>query len=117
MKKITILAFTLTFVLVSYAGSGVAESPKATNYKEILKEIEYPQVCRKRGIEGKVIVMLNVDKYGEVTSHEFKASPSSDMEEAVEAAIPSMTFKPAVDEDGENVAGKITLPINFKLSI
>lgn len=117
MKKLA--AFTLLFAIVTlgYAGNGTPESPKATNYKQILKEITYPQVCREKGIEGKVIVMLKIDKFGEIDSYEVKSSPCSDLREAVEAALPSMTFKPATNENGDNVAGSITLPVNFKLTI
>lgn len=117
MKKLITLALSMVFAVASYATNGEAESPKATNYKQILEEIEYPQVCREKGIEGKVIVMLNLDQYGAITSHEFKKSPCSDMEEAVEKVLPNMSFKPATDENGENIAGKIALPINFKLSL
>ncbi|MEQ9406000.1 MAG: energy transducer TonB [Cyclobacteriaceae bacterium] len=117
MKKLVALTFLLAFVFASYAGNGGIENPKATNYTQVLKDIKYPQVCREKGIEGKVIVMLNIDKYGKITNYEFKSSPCSDLREAVEVALPGLKFKPAIDEDGEAVAGKLTLPVNFKLTI
>ena len=117
MKKLVVLTFLLAFVTVAFAGNGKGEVAKAVNYKQVLKEIQYPQVCREKGIEGKVIVMLKIDKHGNIKNYKFKEYPCTDLKIAVEAVLPSMVFEPARNESGEAVAGKIALPVNFQLSI
>lgn len=116
MKKLVTYAFALTLLATSYANNG-AELPKVMNYKQALSEIEYPQVCRERGIEGKVIVALRIDKHGQIINYKVQSTPCSEMQEAVEAVLPSMAFKPALDENGQPVEGILTLPVNFKLTI
>ncbi|MEP5610601.1 MAG: energy transducer TonB [Cyclobacteriaceae bacterium] len=117
MKKLIALTFTLAIVFASYAGDGKAEKPKATNYKEVLKEIVYPQASMEQGIEGKVIVELKINKSGEITNYKFKSFPCSDMKEVVESALTKMTFVPATNKKGQTVNGRITLPVNFQLTI
>ncbi len=117
MKKLILLSFTLALFFASYAENDKAEAPKMNNYKQVLSEIEYPQVCREKGIEGKVIVMLRISAQGEITDYEFKAAPCTDLEEVVEASLPKMKFTPATDKDGNAIAGIITFPVNFKLTI
>jgi TonB family protein len=117
MKKIIAIVFTLIFVFTSFAGNGIAENPKTINYEEVLKGIEYPQVCREKGIEGRVIVLLSINKLGEITDYNFEAFPCSDLKEAVEDALPNMSFKPAINEQGQAVDGQLALPVNFKLTL
>ncbi|MEP1097306.1 MAG: TonB family protein [Cyclobacteriaceae bacterium] len=117
MKKLIVLTFTLAFVFAAYAGNGKAEKPKATNYKEVLKEIAYPQASMEQGIEGKVIVELKINKAGEMVSYKFKSYPCSDMKEVVEQSLMKITFAPATNKKGEAVNGRVTLPVNFQLTI
>ena len=117
MKKILALSFTLAIVFASYATNGNAEKPQATNYKEVLKQIVYPQSSIEQGIEGKVIVELKINKAGEITNYKFKSYPCDDMKEVVESSINKITFLPATNKKGEAVKGKITLPVNFQLTI
>lgn len=120
MKK-QLLAFTLTVLFAFGAlagnGKGEAESPKAVNYKKVISQIEYPQVCKEKGIEGQVIVTLKIDEMGNVMSHEFGSYPCTDLRDAVEKVIPNLTFSPAKDKNGVAVVGKIAVPVNFKLTI
>jgi len=117
MKKIVALSFTLTFILAAVAADGKAEKAKATNYKEVLKEIAYPQASMEQGIEGRVIVELRINKSGEMISYTFKSYPSIDMKEVVEESLKKITFAPATNRKGEAVNGRVTLPVNFQLSI
>ena len=120
MKK-QLLALTLVVFFAFGAsasnGKGEAESPKAVNYKEVVSEIKYPQVCKEKGIEGQVIVTLEIDEMGNVISHEFGSYPCTDLRDVVKDVLPSLTFSPAKDKNGVAVAGKIALPVNFKLTI
>lgn len=117
MKKLVAILFTTVFISASYAGNNIPEAPKAMNYKQILSQIEYPQVCREKGIEGKVIVMLRISAQGDILEYDFKSAPCSDLQDAVEASLPGMKFKPATDENGRAVDGILALPVNFKLTI
>lgn len=98
-------------------GNGEAESPKATNYKEVISQIEYPQVCKEKGIEGTVIVTLKIDETGNVINHEFGSYPCTDLRDAVKAVIKDLKFMPAKNANGTSVVGKIAVPVNFKLTI
>ncbi len=117
MKKLITLSFAFAIVLCSYAGNGKAEKPTATNYKEVLKEIVYPQASVEQGIEGKVVVDIKVNKLGEIVSYRFKSYPCRDLKEAVESSLTKITFLPATNKKGEAVNGRVTLPINFQLTI
>ncbi|MEM9339473.1 MAG: energy transducer TonB [Bacteroidota bacterium] len=111
----------LTFVMMNAMAfalfAGENEAPKATNYKEVIKEIEYPQVCREKGIEGTVVVLLKISETGEIMNYRFNAAPCKDLQKAVEKSLSKLTFTPATNEVGQAVVGKIALPVNFKLSI
>ena len=117
MKKVFTLIMVVAFTLTLNAQNELGEGPKATNYKEVLKEIEYPKVCREKGIEGRVVVALEINKEGKVMGYEFLASPCSDLRVAVESSLSKLIFQPATDVNGKAVDGKITLPVNFQLSI
>ncbi len=111
---------TTVAAFVFCAGSSQAQSnqgPKATNYKEVLKGIKYPVTCRENGVEGTVIVLLKISKTGEMVNYQFKSAPSEDLQVAVENSLSQLTFTPAKNKVGQAVAGKLTLPVNFKLSI
>lgn len=117
MKKLLTIAITAIFVFGAYAGDGKAKQAKVTNYKDVLSEIEYPLVCKEQGIEGKVLVSINLNAAGEITNHEFLAFPCTDLKEAVEKALPKLQFNPARNDEGQAVKGKVILPVNFKLTI
>lgn len=118
MKK-QFLIFTLVFfVFGAFAtNGGKEESPKATNYKEVISKIEYPKVCKAKGIEGTVVVTLKIDKTGKVINHEFGSYPCTDLRDAVKDVIKDLEFTPAKDAKGNAVVGKIAVPVNFKLTI
>ncbi len=119
MKK-QILSLVMIFFVVGVMANGgekKAESPKSINYKEVLSKIEYPRVCKEKGIEGKVIVTVKVDTEGKVINHEFESYPCTDLRDAVKNILPELRFTPATNEKGEAVVGKIAVPVNFKLTI
>lgn len=117
MKKLLTIAITAIFVFGAYAGNGEAKEAKVTNYKEVLSQIEYPQVCREQGIEGKVIVHLIINENGEISNHEFASYPCTDLRDAVENSLSQLQFIPARNDKGEAVKGAFTLPVNFKLTL
>lgn len=118
-KQLLILAMSF-FVLGASAGNGdgkKAESPKALNYKEVISDIEYPQVCKEKGIEGQVLVTLKIDQFGKVINHRFESYPCTDLRDAVKKVLPNLNFTPAKNSNGEAVVGLIAVPVNFKLTI
>lgn len=119
MKKQLLVLTLALFVFGAQAnnGKGEAESPKPTNYKEVISQIEYPKVCKEKGIEGIVIVTLKIDEIGNVINHEFDSYPCTDLRDAVKGVIKDLKFKPAKNEKGQAVVGKIAVPVNFKLTI
>ena len=118
MKKTLLMLLSVCFILiVNGQPLSTAKVAEVTNYKEVLSQIEYPQVCKEKGIEGKVIVSLKVDADGNLVSHEFITYPCSDLKGVVTEALPKLKFSPAINQHGDAVAGRITMPINFKLTI
>lgn len=116
MKRQIILFVTvLCFSLVLTANND-SKNRKVSikNYTEVLSSIEYPTVCREQAIEGTVLVTLHVNKKGAISKYEFIESPCSDLSKAVEKALPSLTFQPAL-VDGRAISSKITIPVKFEL--
>jgi len=117
MKKLIMTVLSAYLVLTVYAQNTSSEVVEVTNYREVVSKIEYPRVCKEKGIEGKVIVSLEIDENGNLISHEFIKYPCSDLKEVVQNALPKLKFKPAFNVHGQAVASKITMPVNFKLTI
>ena len=119
MKKqiLTLTMALFTFIAFAGNGNGKAESPKSMNYAEVISEIEYPKVCKEKGIEGTVLVTLKIDEVGNVINHKFESYPCTDLRDAVKAVIKDLKFTPARNDEGTPVVGKIAVPVNFKLTI
>lgn len=118
MKKVMIMILSIYLVLGAYGQANPsAKVVEVTNYKEVLSQIEYPKESKEKGIEGKVIVSLTIDEKGNLISHEFLAFPCGDLKEAVKEMLPKLNFTPAMNAHGDAVVSKITMPINFKLTI
>ncbi|SNS84383.1 TonB family C-terminal domain-containing protein [Ekhidna lutea] len=117
-KQLLILTMVLCVLGVQATnGDGEAVNPKPTNYKEVISTIDYPQVCKEKGIEGKVIVTLKINKEGKVINHRFEEYPCSDLRDAVKDILPNLNFEPAKNAAGQSVVGLIAVPVNFKLTI
>jgi len=75
---------------------------------------EYPEVARKAGLEGKVIVAAIVDENGNVIKAEIHRSDNPIFNEAALEAARKMKFKPAKQKDIP-VKVKVFIPFTFKL--
>ncbi|WP_425391940.1 TonB family protein [Ekhidna sp.] len=119
MKKQLLILAMVFCVIATQAnnGDGKAVSPKPMNYKEVVSNIEYPLVCKEKGIEGQVLVTLKINKEGKVINHRFEKYPCTDLRDAVKDILPKLNFEPAKNANGEAVVGKIAVPVNFKLTI
>ena len=77
--------------------------------------VPYPRRARRRGIEGKVEISLEISEKGEVMSAKvISSSGHKDLDEAGLKAATSVKFSPA-SKDGIPVKGEFILTITFKL--
>jgi protein TonB len=75
----------------------------------------YPLAARKRGYEGETIVRVEVSGAGQVNAAEVVKSSGFDiLDNAAREAVARWQFQPAT-RDGRPTAGRIDVPIEFRL--
>ena len=84
-------------------------------HKYLMTHIKYPKACRKKGIEGKVLLRFIIEKDGSIQACKVIRSidPMLD-EEAVRVVMEMPQWEPARQE-GKPVRIEYNLPVNFKL--
>lgn len=120
MKRIYAFAMSAALTLgVAFAGTGpvLSKIAKPLNLKEVSEAIVYPTLTRANGVEGKVLVVLEIDEQGKVMDNVVISSPCKQLKAAVEAAVTNLRFDPAVDTNGQPMACKVRLPFEFKLTV
>lgn len=80
----------------------------------IQKNILYPEIARRAGIEGTVFVLTEIDEKGNVVVASIREGIGAGCDEAAIEAIKHVKFKPAI-RDGVPVKHRITIPVKFKL--
>lgn len=80
----------------------------------IQRQITYPDLARKAGIEGRVIVQFIVDETGQVTSAEVVRGIGGGCDEEALRAVRSVRFKPGIQR-GQPVKVKMSVPVTFRL--
>ena len=76
---------------------------------------KYPEIAKKAGIEGTVVLQVFVDKKGRVKDTVIlKGIPNTGLDEAAIKAIKAVRFKPA-KQDGVALGVWISIPFNFRL--
>ena len=98
--------------------SEIAEFPggamAASNW--VSKNMTYPEECRKKGIEGRVVIKFVVNKDGSIVDAEAVKSPHPALSAEALRVVKSMPkWKPA-KEGGKVVRSRFNIPIVFKLS-
>lgn len=83
--------------------------------KELYKILKYPEMARKAGIEGRVIVQFVVDEKGNVIMLKVVRSVGGGLDEAAVSAIQKLKFSPGMQR-GRPVRVQMTLPVVFKLN-
>ncbi|MFQ5769165.1 MAG: energy transducer TonB [bacterium] len=84
-------------------------------FRAIQKALKYPEIARKAGIEGRVIVQVLVSEKGEVVKTRImKTLGHSGCDEAAVNAIKSVKWKPALQRD-KPVKVWVAIPVIFKL--
>ncbi|MEN2993904.1 MAG: energy transducer TonB [Thermodesulfovibrio sp.] len=74
----------------------------------------YPQVARRLGKEGKVVLRLTIDEKGELVNIEVLEGASYGFTEAAIEAVKKSKFAPAI-KNGKPVASRAILPVRFIL--
>ena len=81
--------------------------------KGLQSKIVYPEIARRVGVEGKVIVQAIVDENGNVISTNILKGIGSGCDEVALDAVNSSKFTPG-KQRGKKVKTQITIPITFK---
>jgi TonB family protein len=81
----------------------------------ISKEVKYPDVAKKAGIQGKVYVEFVVNKEGNITNSRVIRSASPSLNEEALRVINSMPKWIPGKTKGKNVDVQLTIPIAFAL--
>lgn len=81
---------------------------------EIQKNIKYPEIARKAGVEGRVIIQFVVDENGSVVDPAVVRGIGAGCDEEALRVVRQAKFKPG-RQRGQPVKVKMSLPITFKL--
>ncbi|GJQ63341.1 MAG: hypothetical protein SCALA702_23940 [Melioribacteraceae bacterium] len=82
--------------------------------KEVYKNIVYPDIAKKAGVQGKVFALAYVNEKGEVDDVKILKGIGAGCDEAAIDGIKKAKFSPGQNK-GQNVKVKLSLTINFKL--
>jgi periplasmic protein TonB len=75
----------------------------------------YPPAAFREGIEGEVILIVDVDANGNVTNVSVeKSSRNRDLDRAAMEAARKWRFNPSV-KNGVKAAGRVRVPVAFRL--
>ena len=78
------------------------------------REIRYPVIAKKAGIEGRVILQFIVDEQGRVTESKVVRGIGGGCDEEALRALQTARFRPGTQR-GKPVKVKMSLPVTFKL--
>jgi protein TonB len=92
----------------------VEEEPK-WDPAELARRLKYPEIARRAGIEGQVVVRALVDKNGRVVNTMIDQSDNKALEEAAVEAVKKTPFTPAI-QNKNPVAVWVQIPVIFKLN-
>jgi protein TonB len=86
----------------------------AAGLPALMKKINYPNMARKAGIEGKVIAMVYVGESGDVENVKIIKGLEAGCSEEVERVLRDSKFKPGSNQ-GKPVKVKMAMAFQFKL--
>ena len=90
------------------------EQEPSCDLGELARNIVYPEVARRAGIEGKVQVSVLVDASGRAKKVVVRESTSSTLNAAAVDAVKKTTFTPGI-QNGKPVLSWLLIPVTFKL--
>lgn len=77
--------------------------------------VVYPELARKAGVEGTVIIRVLVDKSGKATRTLIEYTDNKMLDQAAEDAIKKYGYFPPAIQNGQPIACWVSIPIRFKL--
>ncbi len=80
----------------------------------IQREIRYPVIAKKAGIEGRVILQFIVDEQGRVTESKVVRGIGGGCDDEALRALQTARFRPGTQR-GKPVKVKMSLPVTFRL--
>ncbi len=81
----------------------------------IQREIQYPVIAKRAGIEGRVILQFIVDEQGRVSESKVVRGIGGGCDEEALRALQTARFRPGTQR-GKPVKVKMSLPMTFRLS-
>ncbi len=94
----------------------VEEMPELVGGLEaIQKQIRYPEIAKKAGVQGRVIIQFIVDETGRVTDPRVVRGIGSGADEEAIRAVQAAKFLPG-RQRGRAVKVQMTMPVTFRLS-
>lgn len=81
----------------------------------IQSKIKYPEMARKAGVEGRVIVQFIVDEEGNVRDAQVVRGLGAGLDEVALNAVRQAKFEPGMQR-GKPVRVKMSLPVTFRLN-
>ncbi|MEX2115938.1 MAG: energy transducer TonB [Bacteroidota bacterium] len=94
----------------------IYETPQPVGgYSALRKNLTYPDMARKVGMEGTVVVIAFIDEAGIVRKAEIKEGIGLGCDEAATAAVLKTRFQPATQR-GKAVKVRVSIPIKFRLA-
>jgi protein TonB len=90
------------------------ETEPDVDLAELARNVVYPEVARKAGIEGKVTVSVLIDKQGKPKKVVIRESSSSALNNAAIDAVKKTSFKPGI-QNRQPVTCWLLIPVVFKL--
>lgn len=79
------------------------------------QHVKYPEMARRAGIEGRVVVQFIIDKEGYVRDPQVVRSLGGGLDEAAIEAVKQVRFTPGMQR-GRPVRVKYTIPVQFRLA-
>jgi protein TonB len=102
--------------VIEYLSMGKISATPVFSEREILRNLVYPPIAQRSGIEGIVYLELFIDSRGEIQRIEIlrEEPPNRGFGEAAATAFRNVTCKPA-EANGVAVAVRYRYPVRFKL--
>jgi protein TonB len=92
------------------------EKEVSFDYAELQKLVDYPELAKKAGIQGTVVIKVYINNQGKPTKTQVLASDNKMLNEAATKAITSYTgYKPAI-QNKQPVGMWMSIPIKFRLN-
>ena len=80
----------------------------------IWKNLKYPEIARRAGVEGTVIILALIDETGNVLDTKVLNSLGNGCDEAATEALTKTKWKPAMQHD-KPVKVRVSIPVIFRL--